>query len=479
MADLWRMHAFELADLVRRRAVSAVEVAQSALERLDAINPTINAVVDHQPEDTLAEAQRIDARIKQGDELGCLVGVPVTVKINADQKGYVTSGGQHLMRDHLAAEDGTVVSNLRKSGAVILGRTNMPAFGLRWFTKNLLHGATKNPRDLSLTPGGSSGGASAAVAAGIGAIGHGTDIAGSIRYPAYACGVHGLRPSYGRVPAYNPSSADRGIGAQLMAVSGPIARRIEDLRLGLAAMGARDVRDPQWVPAPFDGPARRMKAALCIRPDGLSVCREIEVALLEAARQLEDAGWEVEPVDCPPLREPARIQAILWLSDQRRKGGKAIENELDPDAVTVFREMEALSPPPDLDAFFDALQQRASWVRRWQAFLENWTVLLLPISAELPFVDQLDVRDSESFRRVMEAQLTQIALPLLGVPALALATGSQAGPPVGVQIVASRFREDLCLLAGEEIERRGRPIAIAELQPNGAVPPSTAASNDG
>jgi len=136
----------------------------------------------------------------RGEALGPLAGVPVTVKVNVDQAGFATTNGLKIQRNLIAAEDNPVVANLKKAGAVIIGRPNTQAFSLRWFTRNGLHGHTKNPHDPTLTPGGSSGGAAAAVAAGIGAIAHGTDIGGSIRYPAYACGVHGLRPTLGRVP---------------------------------------------------------------------------------------------------------------------------------------------------------------------------------------------------------------------------------------------------------------------------------------
>ena len=184
-----------------------------------------------------------------------MAGVPVTVKVNIDQEGFATTNGLKLQRDAVAASNSPVIDNLRKAGAVILGRTNCPAFSYRWFTTNLIHGDTKNPRDPGITPGGSSGGAGAAVAAGIGHIAHGTDIAGSIRYPAYACGVHGLRPTMGRVAAFNAALPERPIGPQISAVSGPLARTIGDLRIALAAMSARDYRDPWWVSAPLEGPA--------------------------------------------------------------------------------------------------------------------------------------------------------------------------------------------------------------------------------
>ena len=221
MQDLWRLSAADLASLIRSKKVSAKEAATAALARLDAVNPKINAVVDHKPAEVLAQASAIDAAIGRGEDAGPLAGVPVTVKVNIDQEGFATTNGLKLQSDVIAKSNSPVIDNLRKAGAVILGRTNCPAFSYRWFTTNLVHGDTKNPRDPGITPGGSSGGAGAAVAAGIGHIAHGTDIAGSIRYPAYASGVHGLRPTLGRIAAFNAALPERPIGPQMCAVSGP------------------------------------------------------------------------------------------------------------------------------------------------------------------------------------------------------------------------------------------------------------------
>src|SRR5579871_3993352 len=279
MQDLWRLSAADLAVLVRSKKITAKDAATAALARLDAVNPKINAVVDHRPDDVLKQAADVDATIARGDDPGPLAGVPVTVKVNIDQQGFASTNGLTLQRDAIAPANSPVVDNLRKAGAVILGRTNCPAFSYRWFTTNLIHGDTRNPRDPNVTPGGSSGGAGAAVTAGIGAIAHGTDIAGSIRYPAYACGVHGLRPTLGRVPAFNPGLPERGIGAQIEAVSGPLARTIKDLRISLAAMSARDPRDPWWVPAPLEGAPIQKRAALCLNPDGLDPVGEVKAAL--------------------------------------------------------------------------------------------------------------------------------------------------------------------------------------------------------
>src|SRR3979411_303740 len=269
MQDLWRLSAADIAALIKSKKVSAKEAASAALARLDAVNPAINAVVDHRPVDVLAQAEAIDAAIARNEDVGPLAGVPVTVKVNIDQEGFATTNGLKLQRDVIARSNSPVIDNLRKAGAIILGRTNCPAFSYRWFTTNLIHGDTKNPRDPGITPGGSSGGAGAAVAAGIGHIAHGTDIAGSIRYPAYACGVHGLRAPVGPIAGFHAALPERPIGPQITAVSGPLAWTIGDLRLALAAMSGKDVRDPWWVPAPLEGPAVPKRAALCLRPDGL------------------------------------------------------------------------------------------------------------------------------------------------------------------------------------------------------------------
>ncbi|WP_270934729.1 amidase family protein [Falsiroseomonas oryzae] len=462
MTAFWRLPATEVAALVRARKASATEVARDALARLDAANPAINAVVDHRPEETLAEAARVDAAIARGEDPGPMAGVPVTIKVNVDQKGFATTNGLKIQKDVIAAEDNPVVANLRNAGAVILGRTNTPAFSLRWFCRNGLHGHTRNPWDPGITPGGSSGGAAAATAAGIGAVGHGTDIGGSIRYPAYACGIHGLRPTLGRIPAVNFTSPDRHIGGQIMAVSGPLARTIADVKLAFAAMAARDVREPWWVDMPMQGPPAPKRAALCVKPEGLPTVPEVEAALRDAAKRLEAAGWAVEEVPLPPLREPAQLQALLWLAETRRGLNKAIVAEDDPDATFVYAQMEELCPAPDLFGFMDALQKRVGFVRQWMTFFETWPVALCPVSAELPFADQLDVEGPAVFRRVMEAQLTQVGLPLMGLPGLTVTTGLVGRVPVGVQLLAGRYREDLLLEAGAAIEAAGVPATPVE-----------------
>ena len=458
MQDLWRLSAADLAALVKTKKISAKEAASSALARLDAVNPRINAVVDHRPDDVLKQAAAIDAAIARGEDPGMLAGVPVTVKVNIDQEGFANTNGLKLQKDAIATANSPVIDNFRKAGAVILGRTNCPAFSYRWFTSNLIHGDTKNPRDPSLTPGGSSGGAGSAVASGIGSIAHGTDIAGSIRYPAYACGVHGLRPTVGRIAAFNPCLPERTIGPQIAAVSGPLARTIKDLRISLAAMSARDPRDPWWVPAPLEGPAMPKRAALCLDPDGLDPVGEVKAAVADAGERLKRAGWTVDEfADTPPLREAADWNTKLWLGDLYEAQLAAAEKEGDPGALACLRGKRADVFPFDQAAYSKALARRATLLREWLLLFEKYAVLVMPVSGELPFPDQLDRKDDASFKRVWRAQLTQIAIPFMGLPALTVSTGLVGKSPVGVQVVSGRYREDLCLAAGEAIEAGGTP----------------------
>src|SRR4051812_11053337 len=199
---LWRLDAVATANLIRTGRASAREVTRSVLARMEAVDPKLNAVVVPMAEAALEAAAAADKAQARGEFLAPLHGVPVTVKINTDQKDCATSNGVVAFRDNIAVEDAPVVANLRRAGAIIIGRTNTPAFSMRIFTENDLHGRTHNPRDRVISPGGSSGGAGSAVAAGIGAIGHGNDIGGSVRIPAYCCGVLGLRVGLGRIPSF-------------------------------------------------------------------------------------------------------------------------------------------------------------------------------------------------------------------------------------------------------------------------------------
>lgn len=456
--ELWRLPAADLAQLIRTRRVSAREAAESTLQRLDAVNPKINAIVAHRPELVLDQADRIDTRLVRGEDPGPLAGVPVSVKINTDMAGFPTTNGTRLQEDWVAKVNSPAVENLVRAGAVLLGRSNAPTFALRWFTSNVLNGATRNPRNSVLTPGGSTGGGAAAVAAGIGQLAVGTDIGGSLRYPAYACGIHGLRPTLGRVPAYNASSPERAIGAQMMSSTGLIGRSIEDLRIGLAAMSAADLRDPWWVPAPLEGPSAPRVAAMCLRPGGMQIAKEVETAVLDAGRRLSDAGWTVHEIeDLPSIHEAAEVQMRLWLGDGFAGLVDAARRDGDPGAIAVVEAVRPMAEVLPCDVVSHAMVLRTTVQRAWRLLFTQYPVLLLPVSGELPFADGLDLQGETAFQRVWRAQLPMRAPPALGLPGLTVSTSLIGSTPVGVQIIANHFREDLCLQAGKAIEARGTP----------------------
>jgi len=484
MTELWEQSATELAQLVTSKKVSAQESVEAAIQRMESLDSEYRAVAIPCVESARQQAAELDQRIAQGEKVGSLAGVPVTVKVNIDQAGFANTNGLRIQKDLVADKDSPVVANLKRADAIIIGRTNTPAFSMRWFTRNSLHGHTLNPLNPALTPGGSSGGAASAVASGIGALAHGTDIAGSIRYPAYACGVHGLRPSLGRVPAHNWSLPDRYLGGQLMAVSGPLARTMDDLALGFSAMAggtsianagdAINKADIWWAPVPLELPAPAKRAAVVEQPKGHpAVHKPLLDALHQAADKLSNAGWEVESVECPSFEEAAELNIRLWM-EEMAKVRESVAKEDDPDASFVFAQLEAQAKQRNTASVLDLFQARATLTREWFSFLDQYPVVLCPPSAELPFPDQLDVASEEAFLRVFDAQLTQIGLPLMGIPGLCVTTGhvndkkaefndAQGIKPVGVQVIASRYREDVLIEVGKLLEG---PVAVVGSPPS-------------
>lgn len=453
---LWRWSAGDLARAIRHRAISSREAVQASLDRIAAVNPVVNAVVAVLADEALAAADAADAAVKAGAATGPLHGVPVTVKVNIDQHGCATTNGVVAFRDVIASEDSPPVANLRKAGAVIIGRTNTPAFSHRWFTDNDLHGATRNPWSARLTPGGSSGGAAAAVAAGMGALAHGNDFGGSIRYPAYACGVGGLRPTPGRIPQFNRSARfERPITAQLMAVQGPLARSVDDLRLALAAMAVGDLRDPTWVPAPLAGPPAPPPIRVAIVPDPFGdTVSAVSDAIRACGRWLADAGYAVEEATPPRLGEAADLWHRLVVNEERRVLAPAIREFGDEKSRRNIDSHIAYAPPLDGDGILAAFGDRLSLMRDWQLFLDRFAIVVLPVSHELPFDVGRKQEGEAAVARMMDAQRSLLAIPVVGFPAVVVPTGSSGGVPVGVQVVAARYREDLCLDAAELIEAR-------------------------
>jgi Asp-tRNA(Asn)/Glu-tRNA(Gln) amidotransferase A subunit family amidase len=281
-------------------------------------NPAINAIVVDLSAQAIEAARAADRALAQGATPGKLQGVPVTIKINIDVEGQANSNGVVAFKDNIAPGDSPVTANLKKAGAIIIGMTNTPEFSMRGFTDNPLHGPTLNPWDSTITCGGSSGGAGASIASGIGAIAHGNDIGGSLRWPAYCNGIATIKPTQGRIPAFNPSApVERPLIAQFMSAQGPLAREVRDVRLGLEVMSQRDMRDPWWVPAPLEGPspAKPIKVALARIPDDMETDAAVLALLRTAAGHLVDAGYDVVETEVPDLTGTWRLWCDLIMTE--------------------------------------------------------------------------------------------------------------------------------------------------------------------
>jgi amidase len=473
--DLWRWGAVELAGAIRSRAISSREAVESALARIDAVNPRINAIVDLMAHEALAAADKADAAVKKGGPLGALHGVPVTLKINVDLAGRPTTNGVAAFKDKVPAEESPCVIQWRNAGAIFVGRTNVPAFSTRYFTDNALHGRTLNPWDPTRTPGGSSGGAAAAVATGMGALAHGNDRAGSVRYPSYACGVYGLRPSLGRIATFEPGVPETlAITTQLANTQGPLARSVRDLRLGTAAMMGRDARDPWWVPVPLkDEVPPKGRVALCAGIPEANVDPAVADAVKQAGRWLADAGYGVEEAAPPHLHEAGSLFFTLVVSenavskDDRAGTTKAIEALGDEPCKRARRSTVAAIQALDYEGYVSALARRAALLRRWMVFFERYQLVLMPVSWQRPFPVDEDQKGDAAVAALLRAQVPILACSTLGLPGLACPATLADGVPVGVQLVGPRYGEEMLLAAAEAIEAR-TPVKTP-IEPDGKI----------
>jgi amidase len=459
--ELWRWTATDLAHAVATGLVSSREVVQSCLSRIDEVNSQLNALVEVRPDEALSMADEADRRRSAGEELGPLHGVPVSIKVNSDQAGYATTQGVAAFQDAMANEDSPHVASLRRAGAVLMGRSNSPAFAYRWFTNNDLHGRTLNPWDSARTPGGSSGGASSAVASGMVPIAGGNDIGGSVRYPAYACGVVGLRPTVGRVAqTYHPDEVDASLSVQTMLVQGPLARTVADIRLTMRALNDFSPRDPAFVPGARAAarPERPLRVGL-VRDLGVAApTAEVSASLDQAAGYLRDVGCVVEEIELPVLAEAYRLWYLLCMEEFRL--AMPMVNEVGDKGMQKAAEhyyavaADWWGEKPTLEQFIAGYARRGTLIRQLGEILESYPLVLLPVSAEQAFEQDADIASVESMRRLMAAQASMMAIPVLGFPAMSVPTGVAGGLPTGVQLLGRRFDEDTLLEAATVIEAR-------------------------
>jgi amidase len=468
---LWQWSASEIVAATTAKEIRCREVVESVVARIHAVNPELNAITLDLGDDALAAADQLDESLARGDEPGPLHGVPVTIKDNIDVKGQRTPNGLPGLAGLIAPDDSPVTRNLLGAGGILVGRTNTPEVSMRPTTDNPLYGLTLNPWDHALSCGGSSGGAGVAVLSGMCAIGHGNDIGGSVRIPALHCGVPGLKPTMGRIPAHLPSAAvERATVPVMMSVQGPLARSVADVRLGLAVMARRDHRDPWWVPAPLDGPPVPARAGVLRRIPGVALDPSVERALDDAAAALARAGYEVSDVEAPRLDELAGLAFRLLMNDLDLQLGPVLDR-LGSDTMRAYwaalRDMG--DPYPSVGAYVDDLAARTTILREWLDLLETCPVLVSPLLAGGVLEVGEDARSPEDVRRTWRSLVPSIAVNLLGLPAALAPTGLVEGRPTGVQLVGSRYREDVCLAAAEAVEASCGSLAQVLWARDGAI----------
>lgn len=459
--ELWRLGAADIAARTTSGEISAEEAVASAVSRMEAVNPDLNAVVESLAGVALDRARALDEAKAAGGHVGPLFGVPVTIKVNVDQKGHATTNGVTALKDLIAPGDAPVVKNLENAGAVVIGRTNTPEFSFRADTDNPLYGRTRNPWGDHVSPGGSSGGAGAAVMAGIGALAHGNDIGGSLRFPAAANGAVTVKPGLGRVPAWNPSQkAERGMLAQSMSVQGLIVREAADLHAAMPSLIAPDPRDPFHVPLPWRGADldAPIRVAFTRETFGFDLHPEVSAALDAARDALSDAGYEVVEVAPPLDREGALSGYLALMGEVLALMGPDIDAAGSDTIRAIFAEYFRQFPPPDGTELLKAMAQRSHLAREWSLFLEDHPLVLTPFLPQPFFRPGRDTEGAEGVQEVLGSALWSYSMNFLGLPAGNIPTrlaDLPAGPqPVGVQIVGRRWREDLVVDAMVAIEER-------------------------
>jgi aspartyl-tRNA(Asn)/glutamyl-tRNA(Gln) amidotransferase subunit A len=461
--DLGFTSAVELAALIRRREISPVEITRVVLERIEHLNPRLGAYVLVHSERALGEARAAERAVMAGEPLGPLHGIPVSIKDNLWTAGERATYGSRLMAEFVAPEDAPSVASLRAAGAIFVGRTNLPEFAWRGSTDNRLFGESRNPWDLTRTPGGSTGGGAAAVAAGLGPLALGSDGAGSIRIPASFCGLVGLKPTFGRVPMY-PAAG----GNELVAHVCPLARTVRDAALMMNAIARHDRRDPFALPddgvdylAACDEPLVGARVRGGGAPVRIAWSADLGFAPVEpetrtiaesAVRAFSELGLTVEEAS-PDLGDPSSILRVLYGGAQAgAHAARSVEQkaQMDPELVAYAEASGGLS----VVEYLGAVAARQALVDALRRFFERYDLLLTP-TLSLPAFPLGLVGPS----KVAGREVTHLGWTLCypfnysGQPAVSVPAGwTASGLPVGLQIVGRRLEDTVVLRAAAAFE---------------------------
>jgi Asp-tRNA(Asn)/Glu-tRNA(Gln) amidotransferase A subunit family amidase len=459
MPELTFLSAVSMAEQIRQKKLSPVELVEGHLARIEKLNPKLNAFVQLDADGARRQARAAEEAVTRGEKLGPLHGVPISIKSSIEVTGMKCEAGSKLRAGFVAPKDAPLVSRLRKAGAIILGTTNTPELLMAWETDNLLYGRTNNPWDLSRTSGGSSGGEAAAIAAGCSAGGVGSDGGGSIRVPAHFSGICGLKPTPGRIPATGHFPTSVGPFA-LIGVVGPMARTVSDLKVLFEVMQGPDDGDPSAAPVPLRWPSRsdlkKLRIGYFEDDERTPVTAETRATVRAAAEALKRAGFRVE------LFRPEGLELArqLWWQFFGIAGGmllrpmtKGREVELSPILKQHLSQVAA-EPSHTGQTLLDTWIMRD--VLRMQVFsqMREYPVLLCPVASIPAFRhgERSWEIDGKTVQYLDAWSYTEW-FNLLGTPAAAVPFGrSNEGLPIGVQIVARPWEEELVLAVAAELE---------------------------
>jgi aspartyl-tRNA(Asn)/glutamyl-tRNA(Gln) amidotransferase subunit A len=448
--------AIELAELIRRKTVSPVDVIDAVLARIERQNPRLNAFCTVTAEEARDAAVAAEVAVMTGEPLGSLHGVPVSVKDLVFTRRVLTTGGSRLFADHVPEEDAVCVERLKGAGAIVIGKTNTPEFGHKGVTDNPLFGITRNPWNPELTSGGSSGGAGVAVAAGMGPLGVGTDGGGSIRIPASFCGIYGLKPSHGRVPQH-PGFP----GWQSISVTGPMTRTVRDAALMLDVMAGPDDRDRYSLPADgggsYVGACETGIAGLSVAwsPDlgHARVDPQVDALCAAAAERFEALGCHVEVVT-PSWDDPEEIFRVMAAAETHAAWGECLADNaarMDKSLVALLRFGRSVG----IEAYLKAAQRREELWTEVQRFLARFDLLITPTVAVPPFAVGRPGLNEINGQPASPLGWIPFTFPfnLTGQPAATVPVGfTPSGLPVGLQIVGRRHGERTVLAASAAFE---------------------------
>ena len=454
MGNIIYASAKSMAQAVRDKEVSAVELVEAHLGRIEEVNSALNAVVQLAAERARAEAVEADAALARGESKGALHGVPFTLKDSIDTEGIITTGGTLGRKDFVPDADATVTARLRAAGGILLGKTNTPELTYAGETDNLVYGRTNNPFDLSRAPGGSSGGAGAIVCCGGAAFDIGSDTGGSVRGPAHYCGITGIKPNSGRVPRTGHIVPHSFGAVDSLTQNGPMARYVEDLALILPIISGPDWDDPHIVPMPLGNPSDVDISGLRVAfytDNGLRVpTDEIVAAVRSAANALADAGCLVEE-DLPrAIPDNPDINNQLSQGDgqagARRLLAKYGTTETHEWMTRLLE--KASENMVSVGEYTAVLEKIDSYRSAMLGFMENYDVIVCPVSAfaALPHGESMTDENRSGINYTATYNIT-------GWPSTVVRGGtSPDGLPIGVQVVARPWREDVSLAVAQYLE---------------------------